>query len=425
MVVQGSLYRADGLYRFGASIAVLNAFLSPILQDFKLLQISPWIPAALFYAGLPAITACFCLSLYLRRDLGGTIASRFDALEITLLVMMLWSWVWVAIYGGDIGDIGGNFLRVLFAFSAYRASRLFALDPALRTLVPRLAKWGFWGVFLALVGLYVLGVFGPFYVYLSLNTEEVFVAFAVALTLDGARRAPFSLAVFAMVVLGGRRGAIVAALAMVALKYAMNWGVSTQAMWKRALLIGIAGCTLLASALGVKYAQANPEIFDALPPNVALRIAPLVLASDTDEGIDATTLTGKRNVEVMAVFDQWASDPLEMLTGQGYGATWVGEDGERDSTVHFSPVAVALIYGIPLATLLYGIMLYLALRAAARAIRGEGDREEQIWALVVFGLIVLSLTGFSIFQNYVLWIGLGILRAFIYRPPTGRKEWTG
>ncbi len=418
MVREASGLKADVLYRFGASVAVLNAFLSPILQDFKLLQISAWIPAALFYASLPVITASFFLSLYLRKDVNRT---KFDAMELILLACLVWSWIWVPMYGGDLGDIGGNFLRILFAFSAYRASRLYAFDAHARTLMPRLAKWGFWGIFWALIGLYGLGVFGPFYVYLSLNSEEMFVALAVALTIVGARRLPLSFGAFMMVVMGGRRGAIVAALAMITAKYVMNWNVGAQAAWKRGLMLTVGVVTLGSLFFGIQYAQANPEVFTRLPQNVALRIAPLVIASDTDEGVDATTLTGKRNVEVLAVFNQWAADPLEMFTGQGYGASWVNEDGERDSTVHFSPVAVALIYGVPLAIGLYVAMLWLPLKATLRAIRGEGDREEQVWALVVLGLIVLSFTGFSIFQNYVLWIGMGVLRSLVPR----QREETG
>ena len=206
-----------------------------------------------------------------------------------------------------------------------------------------------------------------------------------------------------------------AAVAMIGAKYIMNWNVGAQASWKRAVMVTVGVIAIGGSVVGVKYAQANPEIFTQLPQNLALRIAPLVLASEADGGVDTTTLTGKRNVEVLAVFNQWAADPLEMLTGQGYGASWINEDGERDSTVHFSPVAVSLIYGVPLAVLLYLSMLWLPVKAIIRAVKGEGDREEQVWALVVLGLIVLSFTGFSIFQNYVLWIGMGILRAMVPR----------
>jgi hypothetical protein len=113
---------------------------------------------------------------------------------------------------------------------------------------------------------------------------------------------------------------------------------------------------------------------------------------------------------------------VEAATGQGYGATWENDDRERDSTVHFSPVAVSLLFGVPFAVLLYGAMFWLPGAAFVRALRCVNDREEQIWALVVVGLIVLSLTGFSIFQNYVLWIGLGFLRALTLRKPAEITE---
>lgn len=401
--------RPDQLYRWGVWLAVVNAFLSPILQDFKLLQISPWIPAALFYTGLPFITICFAGSLFLRKDVTWW---KLDPVELVLGFAAVWSWLQVPMYGGDPGDIVGNFLRVLFAFSAYKATRLYGLDPIMRDIVPRLARWGFWGVFWALFGLYSVGVFGPMYVYLSLNSEEIFVAFALALTLIDARRIPYSTAVFFMVIMGGRRGAILAALAMVLMKYSMNWNVGEGAKWKRATLLGIGLGVVLGLVGFVKWAQSNVEVFDVLPTGAKVRIVPLLLASEEK---DTTTLTGKRNVEVEAVFRQWAEDPVEMFTGQGYGATWINEDGEPDSTVHFSPVAVSLIYGVPLAAAIYLAMLWLPIVSVIRAIIGHGDREEQIWGLVTFGLIILSLTGFSIFQNYVLWIGLGMLRALTLR----------
>lgn len=409
-----ALRSPDTLYKTGVWVAVVNAFLSPILQDFKLLQISEWIPAVLFYAGLPAITLCFFFSLYLRKDIS---LWKMDPVEGVLAFAMLWAWLLVLVYGGDAGDLGGNFLRLLFAWGAYKASRTYALDPWMRGIVPQLAKWGFWGVFWALVGLYVLGVFGPFYVYLSLNSEEIFVALALALTLADSRRLPFSFAVFMLVVMGGRRGAILAAFAMVLVKYLMSWNVGETARWRRSVLLGV-GVGCIVGAIGfVQWARANPKVFEALPDNVKLRVLPLVMATESEEGPDTTTLTGKRNVEVLAVFRQWSEDPIEALTGQGYGATWINDDHERDSTVHFSPVAVSLIYGIPMAIIIYGVMSWLPIVALIRAIRCENDREEQIWALAVVGLIALSFTGFSIFQNYVLWIGLGMLRALTLRRP--------
>lgn len=415
--------RPDDLYKWGVWIAVFYAFWSPVLQDIKLLQITPWVQAALFYVSLPLITLCFVLSLVLRKDVS---IWRVDAVEAVLGFALVWSWIWVPFYGGDIGDIGGNFIRVVFAVSAYKASRLYAFDPWMRGIAPRLSKWGLWGVVWALVGLYVLGVFGPFYVYLSLNSEEIFVALATALTLASSRRIPYSTGIFVLVMMGGRRGAILAAFAMILLKYAMNWNAGlragtadraarVRAHWRRATLLGI-GVVCIGGAFGaIQWARANPKALEALPDNVKLRVVPLILATESPDGPDTTTLTGKRNIEVIAVFRQWAEDPLEMLTGQGYGATWTNQDGERDSTVHFSPVAVSLIYGIPLAAAIYGVMLWLPGLALVRAVRGLGDREEQIWALVTFGLIALSLTGFSLFQNYVLWIGLGLLRAFTAR----------
>lgn len=401
--------RPDQLYRWGVWLAVVNAFLSPILQDFKLLQISPWIPAALFYVGLPFITICFAGSLYLRKDLN---VWKLDPVELVLLTAMIWAWVQVPMYGGSVGDIGGNFLRVLFALCAYKATRLYGADVLMRDIVPRLARWGFWGVLWALFGLYALGVFGPMYVYLSLNSEEIFVAFAMALTLMDARRIPYSTLVFMMIVMGGRRGAILAALAMILLKYAMNWSLGEDAKWKRTMLLSI-GLGVVIGLVGfVKWAQNNVEVFQGLPVGAQARIVPLLLATEDN---DTTTLTGKRNVEVEAVFEQWADDPVQMFTGQGYGATWINEEGEPDSTVHFSPVAVSLIYGVPYAILIYIAMLWLPLVSLVRAMISHGDREEQIWGLVTFGLIVLSLTGFSIFQNYVLWIGLGMLRCLTLR----------
>lgn len=408
----------DQLYRWGVGIAIVNAFLSPILQDFKLLQISAAIPAALFYAGLPTITLLFFFSLFLRKDVD---LWRMDFVEATLAFAFVWGWIWVLAYGGDPADIGGNAVRLLFAGCAYKASRLYAHDPWMRNVVPWLAKWGFWGVFWALVGLYVLGVVGPFYVYLSLNSEEIYVAFAVVLTLASARRIPYSAGVFTLILLGGRRGAIVGAAAMVLAKYAMNWNAG-GVKWRRGVLLGIGVSVVVGLLASLQWARSNPQVFDALPANVKLRVLPLVLATEGDDGPDATTLTGKRNVEVMAVFEQWKDDPIEALTGQGYGATWAGEEGQRDSTVHFSPVALGLLYGIPVAIAIYGMLLWLPSLAVWRAIKGTGDREEQIWALVIIGLIVLTLTGFHIFQNYVLWIGLGILRALTQRGPDRRTE---
>lgn len=405
-------HRADDLFKWGVWIAVFNAFLSPILQDVKLLQIDERVPAALFYAGLPLITTCFFLSIYLRKDVS---LWRLDWMEAVLGFALVWGWVWVPFYGGDVGDIGGNFLRIVFAFCAYKATRAYAFDPWMRGIVPRLAKWGFAGVALALLGLYALGVFGPFYVYLSLNSEEIFVALALALTLEGARRLPYSFGVFLMVVLGGRRGAILAAFAMVLAKYGMSLNAGGS-RWRRLALLGFGVACLGGAFVALQWARANPQVLEAMPANVQRRVLPLLLATENPDGPDTTTLTGKRNVEVIAVFRQWEVDPVEALTGQGYGATWVNEDGERDSTVHFSPVAVSLIYGIPVALAIYAAMLWLPGLAMWRAVKGLGDREERIWALVTFGLIVLSLTGFSIFQNYVLWIGLGMLSALVRRP---------
>lgn len=404
-----SQLRPDQLYRWGVWLAVFNAFLSPILQVFKLLQISPWIPAALFYTGLPFITLCFVGSLYLRKDVK---TWKFDPVEMVLFTALLWGCAQTPFYGGAVSDIAGNLMRITFALAAYKATRLYGADILMREIVPQLARWGFWGVFWALFGLYAFGVFGPMYVYLSLNSEEIFVAFALALTLNDARRIPYSTAVFLMIVMGGRRGAILAALAMILLKYAMNWNVGQNAKWKRTVLLSIGLGVVLGLVGFVQWAKSNVEVFQSLPAGAQARIVPLLLA--TEDG-DATTLTGKRNVEVEAVFAQWANDPVQMITGQGYGATWVNEKGEDDSTVHFSPVAVSMIYGVPYAVLIYVAMLWLPFVSLVRAIIGHGDREEQIWALVTFGLIVLSLTGFSIFQNYVLWIGLGMLRCLTLR----------
>ncbi|MGE4497251.1 MAG: hypothetical protein AB7E48_05180 [Deferribacterales bacterium] len=392
------MYENNDLFnRLAVGIVALTLFFNPVLHCIKLLRMGNTVGAVFFYVTFPLIAIFFGMSLIFGRNLK---ILRPNFLEIVILTMILWGTVVTLLYAGDAMDVTANLLRMCFSLACYHTTRVYALNLAEQGIDSRLAKYGLAGTFFAVLILYLLGVFGPFPVYLGLGTSSAFIALAYVLVKEPRWKWLYAVFIVILIILGGKRGHMLSAFAMIFLSFFVS-----KRMVVPLIILGI-------MSLFSIYALSKVDIekvVSALPKPVAARLIAFVATPDAEETgrTKYDQMTSGRMFEVLAVMSTWKSEPSSMYTGKGFGAAFINQAGDADSTVHISPVALSFIYGVPLASLFMLTVILIVFKNLTSSKSTSANR--RLWALSVVGYLVSTLSLYTIFQDPMLWISLGMI----------------
>lgn len=385
--------RVDFFYKTAMALVVVVLFLGPILHTLKLLRYGNYVGALFFYTTFPLTSLLFFLSFFVGRRLMIILP---DGIATCILLLLVWGGGTTFVYGGEWDDILGNLIRVVFVFVCYQTTRYYARGHGLQSVPRMLSLWGGGGVLIAVIIVYSVGVFTSSPVYLGLGTAPAIFSLAYVLTSENKYKNIFTIFILLLFFLGGKRGYMIAAFAVLAVNFVLSWHIT----YLRILKWFVAG--LILSVLIYFFVALGLNNY--LPPQLVKRFN---VSSLDGSGVDVRKLTSGRNLEVDAVIETWKEDPVSAFTGLGFGATFVNEAGNRDSTVHISPVAMAFIFGVPIATIvLFSVWLQI-LRSIVRLRRASVH--ERFWCLASVGFLFSTFSVFTFLQSSGLWVSLGCL----------------
>jgi len=381
---------ADPFFRLGIWIGGGVLALAVLVQAFKMVDLYMEVVQGLIYIRLPVITLPFVASFFLAIRYG----FRVRWIDLILAVLFFWGAIVTALYGGKATDIGANILRLTFVFTCYQVVSQYAGVKNSRKSLKILGGFGGVSVMLALALMYYFWAVEGRSLYAGLSTQGLFIPLAYFLSREKKWDWVWVGCLVALIIAGGKRGNMLAALLMIAVGVIF---VRRMSILKVTLLVPVTlgGVMLVASV--------DPfPLLGTLPDPIARRFMPFI----SEAGLNPQGATLKRFSEVRKVIEKFQLEPVAMLSGFGWGGT-IAVDGRSVSTVHMSPVWIAFQYGIPFAVLLFGTICWIPLRTLMRGYRNS--LENRIWCLTAIGLLALSLTVMNIFQDVVLWFALGFL----------------
>lgn len=385
----------DSYFRWAIYFVTITTFLYPVFHCVKLLRGGNEFGAWVFYIFFPTMSLLFFFSFVLGRRMKFYL---FNGMEWALILATLWALSVTLLGRGDLVDITGNLLRMVFSFTCYYTTRIYNRSEFMNWATFRLGRYGFWGVFVAVFLLYSLGVFGGMKVYLGLGTGPIFLMLSIYLIGKPSFKWFKVLLCFSLVILGGKRGMMISAALMI---------LTYLSVFKKGIVSKFAIATIVFSALllGTLVASMTVNNFsNYLPRPVQARILPFFGTLDR-QGLDV--LTAGRNIEVEAVVRNWQDEPSTFFTGRGFGATFIDVTGEENSTIHIGPVALTYIYGLPVALLLLlsvgGLVLSSLLRVS------KLSDLEKIWLLCGIGALLDTLSLYTFFQDPFIWIAMGMI----------------
>lgn len=383
----------NSLFRVSLYLVAIFYLFGPILHTLKLFRLDTYdLGPVFFYVFLLVVPILMATAVFLYM-ISGVI--YIPPLGLVVLLITIWGILPTVFYGGTEADIAGNFLRLGLSVSASIMAYIYCKEVWFVKTILHIAIFGFIGVLLGGVIMYV-GVFSGRPVYLGLVTHYAIPALCYSLSGSKSNKI-ISILIFAVILLGGKRGVILAAVAVVFVSFFFlkrGRGV-VKVLW-----------FLLLIAIGVmSVAFFNPETVSSLPRPIAQRIEPFIGSSRV--GGDLRHMTSARNLEVEAVIDVWHDNPSALITGMGLGGTFTEYSGEQDNTIHISPVAVTYLLGLPSSILLYGSLAYVVVRLIRRFRFYDQDRMFKYHLLCIIGFVMVAMSSYEIFQNAMLWISIG------------------
>jgi hypothetical protein len=411
--LRGVVARPRLTSRIAMTFATFVVVASPIIHVLKVAHISSIPGAWLFYTSLPLTVVVFALaSITMGARMTAPLRILWGILGISLVLAMIRTdWM-----NGTAEDIGGNFLRFLIPLTVIPVMARPSESAWARrmSLQVSLARACLLSSLLAVIFTYWLAQEG-FSVYFGLQlSPAILICLAVALVTSSAAS---SIASMALPVLAGKRGVVVAAVTVLVSACAIR---STRRM---SLLL----CTLMLCATATLLLVAPQGILPALHQRIGGTLQSLQVAigaTEVDEAmISLNVATQGRADEVTAAVETLDSGgPSAWILGCGLGATIVTANGEAtDSTVHFSPVALTLLCGAPLAAAVFIFVALLIVHTLIRSADGA-CRGTQVLALVAAGEFVFSFSAFTFLQSPTLWMCLAAAAGRQARPSATAAE---
>ena len=327
----------------------------------------------------------------------------FDWFEILILITAILGTL-VTLYSGELKDlIGGNLVRLILTFSAYRVGRKYTSQEDSLKYLKSWAIFGGVGTAIGVAIIYAFGVIGGMPVYLGLGTEAINVALAYVLVRRDPKRLFWLLVVIALILGGGRRGNMLAMVGVLSM-----YGVFSLQMkginMRRLTTYAVAFITCVVAVTTFNTSEIAASFIESLPKPLAARFEAWGL---TGKKVDAREASAGRSDEINSVLDQFRRSPERILCGFGFDAKITLPTGEEVRTVHFTPLALVFQYGllgIPIFAFAILLPVFCVIRGANRL-----EPEEMSWCLVTLSLVLLSFTIFTFFQTQALWVGAGVM----------------
>lgn len=368
----------------------------PIIHSLKIIRLSVEVGAFTFYI---STVIYFFFNLFHALSISkqiGKISGYF--IDFVLIAIFFVGVLSTFVFQGDIVDIAGNFLRITTSVLIFWNFRVMFRNQRFNNYIStiylqRIAKFGFFGVCVALVIVY-LTIFSGTGVYLGLSTENV-----VPFIGQNIHFAPLKMILgIILTVLGGKRGVILSVL--VGCIYILIF--KRQKLKNSKIFLSLLFLLLPIFSIGVSVQ--SDEIFNHLPRSIQRRVEPFRLGEIASNQLDLAKATSGRNWEVEAVFNQWKQEPLTAWVGKGFGATFKLEySDDEDSSVHISPIGVSFLVGLPLGLLFYVTLFYYIFKFRSP------NKDNQVWFFIFLFTVGNSFTVFSIFQTPIFWISFAAL----------------
>ncbi len=395
----------NGALKLAVRVAFMIVITGPLIHLLKVTKVSATAGAVLFYAGFPLVILLLVF--------GGLWepfrkAARPKFLLYVLLLMLVSASVMTFEYTGQPKDIIGNALRLVFASTCIfvlareDAGYTFYLNRNLFK-ISRLCL----GTSLASTVLMHLAAAVGYSVYFGLQTTAALLPMAYGLIYQ---RSPWVLLSLVALIGSGKRGTMIAAIAILVTYVGLAVG-----------RVRLGRIVILAASLGL--AVLLLYVFELLPDPILRRIDFLF----TDRDVDYNAVTAGRFMEATIAFERLNSVPLAWLTGFGLGSA-LDLGGQLDSTVHFSPLGMVMIFGVPITILFYGFILFYIAYFFRACRSGYVSRELVVFYLVFVAELSFSMSAFTILQSYMLWLALTYLIAnrhqhHLLAPVTVRPGW--
>lgn len=299
----------------------------------------------------------------------------------------------------------------MYAYAVYSFSRKTSWD---RSWLNRLLAWasyvilaafavvigGFW-IYQLTTGIPLRLGIGPGYLLLPLTYFMV------------KKKPILVLVTLAVLLLAGKRGPIVAVVAVISL-FAVS---SILRLRKRGLIIRL-GAALAATLIAVGVILVVEQSAILTDVQIADRvIARWAYLNPTGDQYNLDIALSGRNLEIMISLREFAPKAWGWVLGAGYGwyyhFNW-GIAGASTTNVlshyvHLSPLNLVYLYGLPMAIgLLASMFAILARSFRVASASGDGD-EMAILSYFWFGLFVVGLSGYSFVSDPFFWLVIGIL----------------
>ncbi|NER93882.1 MAG: hypothetical protein F6J86_08585 [Symploca sp. SIO1B1] len=391
-------------YKLGVYFVTLVLFLSPIIDTARLLQYTKSWSALWFYTTLPTLTILFSLAAWnFPKKLENI---HFDQLEIILIISVLWSLWFTAYYGGNYMDICGNIIRIFLALGCYRSTKKLTKHIDIKALHHRLAIAGFWGILVAIIILYTFGVYGSRPVYLGLSTAGLFPSMAIALSGYSIYHTFLSFGIAVLVILGGKRGSMLAMVVMILVSLLLS---KKRGFTKVEFFLYILIITIIVVGITINLINGFEYGINSFLPDMIVNRFQVFINYFSSGNLDINLALSERHLDILDSWRAWQNDKMALFSGFGLGAVIESSAGVSRSTIHISPIALAYIFGMPLAIILIVKVVNIPIKNIVKFKRNKLDIERLQWCLTSIGLLAMSLSVFSFLQDPVLWISLGVL----------------
>ena len=363
----------------------IGATLTHIL---KVSHIPSSIGVLLFYIGFPLSIALVWLQIFRSK-----FSPTCNPMTLVLIVGLLYALSTTIFFGGQALDIGGNLCRLFFCISMAHLSS--TTPKGIRKYGQRHTKiLAYISIFTTAISVFFIYLADQsgYNVYFGLQCDLAFLGLAFGLVKKRWLLVTISLTI---IILAGKRGVMLGSLSIV-----ITWILYSLAFEKKS--------TFVFYLIAIFLIGGTLTSLDMIPNNISSRFSQF-----TSEGpIDWNRATAGRAAEIEQVLQQIESAPILALTGRGLGAT-IRINGIDDSTVHFTPLALLLIFGTPITVMIYFNFWRTIVKSGRRIIKFHpSNRIQFVWLLVLIGQLTFSFTAFTILQSYLLWISFAITQSY-------------
>lgn len=395
--------RATAGLRLALWVTCAHAVLLPVFNTLNLLRIGQPIWLAYLYGSFVLLPAVFGLALVVQP---GDRVKRLDAFELFMLFTCFWGLVHTLRFGGDGIDILGKALRLVMAFTAYKVGRQLLDSDLAQRFLGRFSKAAAWGVGLAILIVYPIGVFGPLRAVISIFSESILATLAFLGLRNGEAKGKLPQGVLlagaiALLVFSGKRGNYVAAglMALFAVVLLLRTRQLSIERMRLPIAIGLLGSMLLVLTFS---GDAANQLLQGLPYGMRSRLD--VFLSDRS----GAEITANRSLEVDLALRQIGYEPFGFITGLGLGASLPGVVGRSADTIHIQPLFMTFLLGV------VGLLLWIwALVGSIRPFLHPNlawTRSDLIYSALAFGLMMTTLTSATFLSTPFLWLAIGYLQ---------------